>query len=431
MPASSVVVASEGSNRFVPAASPEPPRDMTTTRPVAAPAVRCGFALLVGLAAFAVFFGPAMSSGVGRPDFYYLADAFLHGRPWLAQALSPWDVAIVGGRVYVPFAPFPAFVLAPLVAVLGPMSAATLEPIVNSLLAVAGLALLWRLSGRLGVTSLTDRAWLLVLFGFSTSTWWVTIRGGVWHTGQLVASILTFAALLEAYGRRRAIVMGLLSGAGFLSRATLLAALPYWAWRSLPEDVRARLPSGLRIAAGVIARRAAWLAVGFAPALLFALWYNAVRFGNPLESGYGLAALVPFLEAHRELGVFSLAHLGMNLDYFLWHLGQPIPDFPWFKPDGLGMSVFLTSPGLLLAVRADWHKRETVALGITALLVLVPSLLYYGGGWYQFGYRYALDAFPFVMALCAMAAARHGIGRWWKALIVIGVLVNLYGVSWI
>jgi hypothetical protein len=77
----------------------------------------------------------------------------------------------------------------------------------------------------------------------------------------------------------------------------------------------------------------------------------------------------------------------MNLDFFLWHLGRSIADFPWFKPDGLGMSVLVTSPGLLLAVRADWRRRETIALGLTALLVLVPSLLYYGGGWSQFGYR--------------------------------------------
>jgi hypothetical protein len=224
--------------------------------------------------------------------------------------------------------------------------------------------------------------------------------------------------------------MGLLAGAGFSARATLLAALPYWGWRSLPEDVRARLPNGLPGATGVIARRAAWLGLAFAPALVFAIWYNAVRFGNPLESGYGLAALWPFLEARRELGVFSLAHIGMNLECSLWHLGPSTPDFPWVRPDGLGMSVFLTSPGLMLAVRADWRKRETVALGLTALLVLTPSFLYYGGGWYQFGYRYALDAFPFVMALCAMAAARHEIGRWWEVLIVIGVLVNLYAVYW-
>jgi len=377
-----------------------------------------------------VYWWSARDFDAGRPDFYYLANAFLHGRVWLDQALGPYDVVVVGARAYVPLAPFPAFVLAPLVALAGPEAAAGWEPVVNSLLAVAGLALLWRLAGRLGVASLADRAWLLALFGFSTATWWVTMRGGVWHTGQLIASVLTFLGLLEAFGRRRALVMGLLAGVGFLTRATLLAAVPYWGWRALPDRVRSRLPGGLPHTIRVAARRGGWLAVGIAPALLFALWYNAVRFDNPFESGYGIAALPEFLEARRALGVFSPAHLGMNLDYFLVHLGQSTSSFPWFKPDGLGMSVLLTSPGLLFAVRADWRRRETIALGLTALLVLVPSLLYYGGGWWQFGYRYALDCFPFVMALCAMAAARHGIGRGWKLLILLGVAVNLYGVYW-
>jgi hypothetical protein len=386
--------------------------------------------VIVLLLAAAAYWRSAVDFDAGRPDFYYLADAFLHGRTWLEQALGPHDVVIDGARVYVPFAPFPAFVLAPLVALAGPVIAAGWEPLVNSLLAIAGLALLWRLAGRLGVASLVDRTWLLVLFGFSTATWWVTMRGGVWHTGQLIASILTFLGLLEAFGRRRPLVMGLLAGAAFLTRATLIAALPYWGWRSLPDRVRSRLPAGLPHAIRVGARQAAWIALGFAPALVFALWYNAVRFGNPLESGYGLATLPSFLEARRALGVFSLAHVPMNLEYFLWHLGQEIPDFPWRKPDGLGLSVLLTSPGLLLAVRADWRNRETIVLGVTALLVLIPSLLYYGGGWWQFGYRYALDAFPFVMALCAMAAARRGIGWGWRALILFGAAVNLYGVYW-
>ena len=179
----------------------------------------------------------------------------------------------------------------------------------NALLATAGLGLLWRLAGRLGVASLADRTWLVILFGFSTATWWVTMRGGVWHTGQLIASILTFAGLLEAFGRRRAVVMGLLAGAGFLTRATLVAAVPYWAWRSLPDAVRERLPAHLGRRSQAALPKIALVALGFAPAFAFALWYNAVRFGNPFESGYGIAALPAFLEARRALGVFSPAHL--------------------------------------------------------------------------------------------------------------------------
>ncbi len=410
------------------------PEDVTTSPDVAAPTRRRGLAALVGIlvlaASFVVLYWSARGFSAGRPDFYYLADALLHGRTWLERGFGIYDIVVVGDRVYVPFAPFPAFVLAPLVALVGPVSAATVEPVVNCLLAVAGLGLLWRLAGRLGVASLADRAWLVILFGFSTATWWITMRGGVWHTGQLIASIITFAGLLEAFGRRRAIVMGLLAGAGFLTRATLLAALPYWVWRSLPDAVRERLPADLGGALRAALPKLVMVALGFAPAFAFALWYNVVRFGNPFESGYGIAALPEFLEARRALGVFSLAHVSMNLEYFLVHLGQSIPTFPWFKPDGLGLSVLLTSPGLLMAVRADWRRRETIALGVTALLVLAPSILYYGGGWWQFGYRYALDCFPFVMALCAMAAARHGIGWGWRALILFGVVVNLYGVYW-
>ena len=59
----------------------------------------------------------------GRGDFFYLADAFLHGRTWLDFQPGPYDVIIATGRFYVPFAPFPAIVFMPLVAIIGPVSA--------------------------------------------------------------------------------------------------------------------------------------------------------------------------------------------------------------------------------------------------------------------------------------------------------------------
>ena len=59
-----------------------------------------------------------------------------------------------------------------------------------------------------------------------------------------------------------------------------------------------------------------------------------------------------------------------------------------------------------------------------------PSLLYYGGGWLQYGYRYFLDSLPFVIALCGLAAARRGVGWVWKLLIIAGLVVNLAGVYW-
>jgi hypothetical protein len=230
-----------------------------------------------------------------------------------------------------------------------------------------------------------------------------------------------------------------MAGAAFLSRAPVAFAIPFYALL-LAGDAAwepRRWPVGKWL----------WLAVGVAPSILFFFWYNAARFGSPLESGYALATVPPFLEAQRELGLFALAHVPMNLDYLFLKLPGPnIVDgslqFPFFRPDGLGMSILLTSPGLLYAVRAPWRESRSWWLLGAAALVLLPTLLYYGGGWLQYGYRYALDSIPFVFALCGLAAAHDerlaeivgfrgpAIGVGWRWLIVLGVVVGLGGVYW-
>lgn len=381
--------------------------------------------ILVAAMAFLLYAASSFRFDAGRPDFFYLADAFLHGRYWLDRPFGPWDNVIVGERVYVPFAPFPAIALTPLVALLGPVTGDRWEQIIDSAIAAIDVGLCWWLMARLGVRSVAERIWLVVLFGFSTQILWVTTRGGVWHTGHLLAALVTLAALGEVVGRRRPWLLGLLVGAAFLTRAPLALAAPFFAW-IVAEGAEAT---------SIDPRMWPWrrwttYAAGIAPAILFALWYNAARFGSPLESGYALASLPQFLEAQRTLGLFSMRHLPMNLDLLLFHLPTLIATPPFIRPDGLGMSVLLTSPGILLAFRAGWRSKTAIALGLTALAVLIPSLLYYGGGWLQYGYRYALDSMPFVMALVGLAVARRGLPSWGKVLIVLGVAVNLVGVYW-
>jgi hypothetical protein len=380
----------------------------------------------------------------GRGDLFYLADAFLHGRTAIDVRLGPYDVIPSGdGRFYVPFAPFPAVVLMPIVAIIGPVVADQLEPGINGLLAAFGVGMCWWLLGRVGVRRLVDRGWLTLLFGFSTQILWITTRGGVWHTGHLVATVLTFACLIELVGRRRAWLVGLVAGAAFLSRAPLAFAVPFYALLLHPEPasgaVRTAATAMTATAGAYVSRaRAAipwrpWilLGLGVAPAVVAFFLYNQVRFGSALESGYALATLPDFLERQRAVGLFSIAHVPMNLDYFLWRLPAPIADPPFFRPDGLGMSVLFTSPGLLLALRVDWGRTRTWWLAGAAIAVLVPTLLYYGGGWLQYGYRYFLDSVPFVIALCGSAAAfRGGVGWVWRAAIAFGTCVGVAGIYW-
>jgi len=367
----------------------------------------------------------------GRPDFFLMADGFLHGRLWLAVDWRPPlnDIIVLGGHVYVPFAPFPAFLFVPLVALIGIGQAIAWEPLINALLAGVDVALAWAMLGAFGVRRWEDRGWLTVLFGFGTVLWNITERGGVWHTAEIVAMGLTFWALIETRRERpRPWLLGLLGGAAFLTRSTLLFALPYYAWvcAGRPTDL-----SGLRrsLRQGLVP--VMQVALASVPFGLVFFWYNWARFGSPLETGYELAALPPFLETLRAQGLFSIAHLPMNLDYLFLKGPEAFSTTPpFFEPSTLGMSVLYTSPALLVGLWSLLRWSEARALALTGLLVLLPTLLYYGGGWVQFGYRYLLDSVPFWLALCAIWAARRGVGWVWQLGIAWSVLVNMGLAYW-
>ncbi len=370
-----------------------------------------------------------------RGDFFYLAEAFLEGRTWLDFRPGPYDLIQIGDRYYVPFAPFPAIALMPIVAVVGAMTADQLESGINAILAASGVGLCWMLLGRIGVPRQVDRVRLVILFGFSTQILWVTARGGVWHTGHLVATILTFACLIEIWGRQRAWLIGLLAGFAFLTRAPLAFAIPAYALlldrASIVEDARAVAGSYIRRTARIPWRAWAQLTAGVLPSIAFFFLYNQLRFGTPLESGYALALIPPFLEDLRLKGLFSIEHVPMNLYFLFAYLPSITTEFPFLRPDGLSLSIFITSPGLCFAALADWRRTRPWLLLLAVVAVLLPTLFYYGGGWFQYGYRYFLDSVPFVMALCGLAAVhQRRIATGWTALIWFGVVIMGIGVYW-
>ena len=260
----------------------------------------------IAFVAMAIYWLSNRFFDAGRGDFFYLADAFLHGRTWLDFQPGPNDVIIVGSKIYVPFAPFPAIALMPLVALTGAQVADQWESGINATLAAIDVGLAWWLLGRIGVRSLVDRFWLVALLGFSTQVWWVTTRGGVWHTGHLIAIMLTLGCLIELWGSRRAWLIGLLAGAAFLTRAPLAFAIPFYALLLAGDSIWEPRHWPWRDWLGLF--------MGVLPSIVFFLWYNDVRFGSPFESGYALATLPEWLDARRQEGLFSTTHIPMNLD---------------------------------------------------------------------------------------------------------------------
>lgn len=390
--------------------------------------------LAITMAAAVIYYFSAREFDSGRDDFFYLSDAFLKGRTWLSYALGNNDVITIDGRPYVPFAPFPAILFMPLVAITGPVGADQLGAEINAVLAASAVGLCWVLMGRIGVENLLQRTSLVVLFGFTTSLYWVVIRGGVWHTAQIVATVLTMICLVELWGRQRAPLIGLVAGAAFLTRAPLAFVVPFY--MLLLDPASRQTFSHARDRLGQALERwpvRDWLSLGLGtvPAIAFFFWYNAVRFGDPLESGYALAALPEWLEARRQMGLFSLAHVGWNIDLMVLKLPSRRAEFPWFQPDNVGNSVLFTSPTLFMAVLAPWRDRRSWILLGAAVAVLIPTLLYYGGGWVQYGYRYFLDSVPFLVALAGMGVARRGLHWLWLPVLAWGVVIGALGVYWV
>src|SRR5207248_2063729 len=93
-----------------------------------------------------------------------------------------------------------------------------------------------------------------------------------------------------------------------------------------------------------------------------------------------------------------------------------------------------TTPALIFAFWARRPRAFVIALWSAAVLVAIPSFVYYVNGFAQYGMRHALDFEPFLFALMALARPSTGSGQaqqmplWVKALIVYSCAASLYGV---
>ena len=352
--------------------------------------------------------------------YTYLADAFLHGHLSLVREPNdPGDMAVVGGKLFVVFGPFPALLIMPLVPL---FARETPDVLVLALTALVGVWAFHALLARLHGTQ--DRARLAcctLTFALGTAMHYGAAMGNVWLHAQITATVLQVCALLAA-ANGRALATGLLLGLTVLTRPTTTLAAPFVAWLLWSRHERepeSRLP-GVR----------QWLALGLpivAAAGLHAA-YNQARFGSPTDAGYHYILMGPEFEALvKQYGRFSLHFLPANL--YGWLLRPPYWNGSAWVPDPHGMSLLLTTPYLLFAL---WPRKlgrlEAFAL-VNFAMIAVPSLLYYNDGWVHFGQRFALDGIALALVAASFGAARAPLALV-VALTTWGVLVGAWGLHW-
>ncbi len=263
--------------------------------------------------------------------------------------------------------------------------------------------------------------WIAGFVAFGSLLFYLSVFGDFYYLAQVQSFLALELFLIEWAGRRRPAALGVWMALSFLARpTTVLAAIPFGLVMLWQHRDRLRSEAAAALA----------MAVPLAVGLAVYGWYNWARFGAPLEAGYGLTYLPQqALEQRRELGLFAIGQIPENLRLALLALPERLSHFPYLTANPFGLSMLLVSPALITSLWGGFRDSEARLLWIAAGLVAVPVFLYYGGGWIQYGFRYALDFTPFLVALMAIGASRW---RGWpeRLLICAGVVSVSYGVLW-
>ena len=352
------------------------------------------------------------------PDAMMLiAERALGGNLDLPQLKGLMDTVDSNGRYYLAVSPLQLIPYLPFAAV--PALQGIGRYLASLVVGVPAACLSLPLARAYGARG-ADAYWIAIFTAFGSLLWFVSVTGNAYYLAHAESFLALTVFLLEWAGRRRAIVLGIALAVSFMARpTTVLAAVPFglalvWQNRTaVVAAVRSAIAFGLPIAA----------AIGIYG------WFNWVRFGSPLESGYAISILSdPTLAARRAMGVFSVAHIPENLRLALLAPMERIDKFPYIGPSKFGMSMLLVSPALLTSAWAGFRDRTAQLLWLAAAIVAVPIFLYYGGGYIQYGFRYSLDFTPFLVALMAIGSGRW-MGRPARILILAGVVSIVIGIG--
>jgi hypothetical protein len=355
--------------------------------------------------------------------FVPLADALLHGRLWIGPEYGYLEHAPgPAGGGYMPYPPAPVLFVLPVVALFGPTVD---QSIAAAVIGSANILLLWLVFVRLDVTP-ASRCWLLAAFAFGSVHWWAAGEGTVWLFAHLCAVFFALGALLLALYGTRPFLAGLLLGLGAASRVPVGLTMPLYV--ALYGRWPVHWPP--KVSAKSILPLIPFLA-GFALPVLVTMAYNVARFGDPAEFGYNLVLNSKgesvLTESWYTEGINSLAYIPRNLNVMFLKTFDFVEQFPWFRPNWIGMSLILTTPIFLWLVRAHGRNRLLIYGWLSVVTGLALVITHGGIGWTQFGYRRILDVAPILWPMLGWVF-RRGISVEARVAIVIGILVNAYGI---
>jgi hypothetical protein len=354
----------------------------------------------------------------GRTPYDYftrLATAFLGGKYWLTQN-PPWLselIILAPGRFTFVNPIMPAILLVPLVAIFG---ASFPQQYLAHILGAGATVLAGILAYKLK-KDMKLAIWTSLFLGLGSIFFYLSATGSVWYLGQVTCTFFLLLAILEVSGKKRSLLLGLTLSGAFLSRTQVTLSLPFFLILLLHK--RFNIKSAFLFLTGLI------------PFVVIFFSYNFLRFGNIFQTGY---VFIPGLlkEPWFARGVFNPIYIGNHLKVLFLALPIFLSKFPYIRPSWGGLAIWITSPGFIYLIFTSLKEiRNRLAL-ISVFLIALVNFSFGSTGFSQFGYRYAVDFYPFLLILLISGVARQRGPKWhhWL-LLTLGIIVNFWGVLWI
>jgi hypothetical protein len=424
--------------------------------------------LVVGVAVFAfalfcyyfvggflkeVFDGTLNAKPVNWLNFYtYVAKAMTEGSLDLRNAgltgQEHPDLLVKDGEVYLPYGPTPALLMIPAVLLFGVDD--TAQWFHSMIVGAINVVLFWYILRLLG-TSRSTKLLLIPFFAFGTANFYAATTGTIWFYNHVTAVMFLLLAIIFLLRGSSPLIPAAFLGLALLARQPVLLAAPafmYFYVRQAYPTVFTR--EWLRDRKTI--EKLSFFVGGLAPFVLILLWYNAVRFGSPFDTGldeiydkYNGQIYTIYLKnfgTADRFAEFDIRNVFLHL-YTIFLMPPTFEPAPfvqgewqntfWLRPSEYGMSVLITSSPFVYSVFVQHRKALRNMCWLAIPIIAIPTLMYYSQGWVQFGYRYLMDYLPFIMILTAMGFEEFRSPRslWIKiALVVLSVAIGFWGRYW-
>ena len=368
---------------------------------------------------FVISFFIYFFTSAGKTPYDYftrLADSFLDGKYYLTEN-PPWLSELIpagNNRFCVPPPPMPTLLSMPFKFLFeDKFEQQYLAHILGAGIATLTMFISWTIKKGKPLA-----IWSGLLVGLGSIIWFLSATGSSWYLEQLSAAFFLTAAIYEGLNKKRPWLVGIFLGAAYLSRIHTILSLPLFLYLLYDKNWL---------------KKYFYLGLGILPFILFNFYYNFIRFGTTFDQAYFIlpSVLNELDKPWFSRGVVNFAYIPDNLRVMFWSFPKILNKLPFIEPSWAGLAIWITTPAFVFSFLAPLKEKIVKFLWLSIILIFLVVASHGGTGWAQFGYRFAIDFYPFLTLLTIKSVAKSKLIWHHWLLLFIGIVVNLWGVLWI